>query len=49
MDEDSVFSRTRARAIRDPFAASLVKDVISGLFLLMENQFGVGDIVNSWR
>jgi len=27
-------------------AQSLVKDVISGFFLLMENQFGVGDIVN---
>ena len=27
-------------------AQSLVKDVISGFFLLMENQFGVGDIIN---
>ncbi|MFZ1376875.1 MAG: mechanosensitive ion channel family protein [Geothrix sp.] len=27
-------------------AQSLVKDVISGFFLLMENQFGVGDIVS---
>ena len=27
-------------------AQSLVKDVISGFFLLLENQFGVGDIVN---
>lgn len=27
-------------------AQGLVKDVISGFFLLMENQFGVGDIVN---
>ena len=27
-------------------AQSLVKDVISGFFLLMENQFGVGDILN---
>jgi small conductance mechanosensitive channel len=26
-------------------AQSLVKDVISGLFILMENQFGVGDVV----
>ncbi len=26
-------------------AQSLVKDVISGFFLLMENQFGVGDII----
>lgn len=25
---------------------SLVKDVISGFFLLLENQFGVGDIIN---
>jgi small conductance mechanosensitive channel len=27
-------------------AQSLVKDVISGFFFLMENQFGVGDIIN---
>ena len=27
-------------------AQSLVKDVISGFFLLMENQFGVGDIIS---
>lgn len=27
-------------------AQSLVKDVISGFFLLLENQFGVGDIIN---
>ncbi len=27
-------------------AQSLVKDVINGFFLLMENQFGVGDIIN---
>ena len=27
-------------------AQSLVKDVISGFFLLMENQYGVGDIIN---
>jgi small-conductance mechanosensitive channel len=27
-------------------AQSLVKDVISGFFILMENQFGVGDIVS---
>jgi small conductance mechanosensitive channel len=27
-------------------AQSLVKDVISGFFLLMENQFSVGDIIN---
>ena len=26
-------------------AQSLVKDVISGLFILMENQFGVGDVI----
>jgi small conductance mechanosensitive channel len=26
-------------------AQSLVKDVLSGLFILMENQFGVGDVV----
>lgn len=27
-------------------AQALVKDVISGFFLLLENQFGVGDIIN---
>ena len=27
-------------------AQTLVKDIISGFFLLMENQFGVGDIIN---
>lgn len=27
-------------------AQSLVKDVISGFFILLENQFGVGDVVN---
>lgn len=27
-------------------AQSLVKDLISGFFLLLENQFGVGDIIN---
>jgi small conductance mechanosensitive channel len=26
-------------------AQSLVKDVINGLFILMENQFGIGDVV----
>lgn len=27
-------------------AQSLVKDVIAGLFIIMENQYGVGDVVN---
>ena len=27
-------------------AQSLVKDVISGFFILMENQFGVGDVID---
>ena len=27
-------------------AQSLVKDVISGLFILIEDQFGVGDVVD---